>query len=311
MASFTGMTSHSVLRKKYYEIFPRLWTNGRDIVERSLHRNKASIINDHILCCPYGQSKANIRIDPLRDAAGKVIGARISFFAHPAYQWEPPQDNSQHLVDIGKQATIFAHRIRNPLNAIKGAVVYLREKYHNDAVLREFTDIMHDEIEKLNNSISKFLGASLSELERREADINLLLKKIEVITSFQIDAHKINTRYQYGKVRAVKIDPAQFEQAVLNVINNAVEAMPEGGELRVRSAMTRRFGKKWVLLEVADSGRGIQRSKKSDVSTAGLQEGRGFGLFITRELLHAFQGDMEIKSAKDSGTTVKMYLPAL
>jgi two-component system nitrogen regulation sensor histidine kinase GlnL len=310
-ALLTGVTAPFALRKKYYEVFPRLWTNGKDIIEKSLTANKASIINGHTVCCQHGQSNSDIRIDPLRDVEGRVLGAKVSVYAHPTCPAATVHGDTQHFIKIGKQSTIFAHRIRNPLNAIKGAVVYLREKYHKDAILREFTDIMEDEIAKLDNCISKFLGSSLSDMELAEADINLILKKAEVITSFQANAHNVTMKYEYGKVPAVKIDPFQFEQAILNVINNALEAMPDGGELTVRSATTRRHGKKWIMLEIGDTGGGIYKPKKGVSSAAALQEGRGYGLFIVRELLQSFKGDMEISSKRNSGTTVKMYLPAM
>jgi len=311
IAHFTGKTSPLALNKKYYEVFPRIWMNGKDVVEKSLRDNKASILNGHTFCCAYGQSKSDVRIDPLRDVRGKVIGAKVSVHTYPTCPGVVALDDAQHFISIGKQATIFAHRIRNPLNAIKGAVVYLREKYQRDIILREFTDIMKDEIAKLDNSISKFLGASLSDIELAESDMNLILKKIEIISSLQANVRKIKSSYAYGKVPPVKIDSFQFEQAILNVINNALEAMPEGGELKVRSKTTNRLGKKWAMLEISDTGGGIYKNKKSDSSTASAHEGRGFGLFITREVLQYFRGDMEINSKRGSGTTVKMYLPAM
>lgn len=311
IAHFTGKTSPLALNKKYFEVFPRIWMNGKDIVEKSLQNNKASILNGHTFCCPYGQSKSDIRIEPLSDVRGKVIGAKISVFTYPTCPGVIALDESQHFISIGKQATIFAHRIRNPLNAIKGAVVYLREKYQKDQVLREFTDIMKDEIAKLDSSISKFLGASLSDMEMVESDINPILKKIEIITSLQANACKITSSYEYGKVPPVKIDSFQFEQAILNVINNSLEAMPEGGELKVSSKTTKRLGKKWAMLEISDTGGGIYRNEKRKSSTPSADEGRGFGLFITREVIQYFRGDMEIKSKRGAGTTVKMYLPAM
>lgn len=311
-AHFTGKTSRLALNKKYYEVFPRIWMNGKDVVEKSLRDNKASILNGHTFCCPYGETKSDIRIDPLRDVTGNVIGVKVSVRTYPTCPGATAADDSRQFISVGKQAAIFAHRIRNPLNSIKGAVIYLREKYQKDQVLREFTDIMKDEIIKLDTSISKFLGASLSEMELAETDMNLILKKIEIITSFQANARKIKSIYKYGKVPPVKVDSFQFEQAILNVINNALEAMPEGGELKVISATTRRFGKQqWAMIEISDNGAGIHEENRSNFSTASVHEGRGFGLFITRELLQYFKGELEIKSKRGTGTTVKMYLPAM
>ena len=309
--SFTGQAARLALKKKYYEVFPRLWMNGQDVVQQSLRDNKASVLKGYTVNCFHGQSSLDARIDPLRDRSGNVVGARVTVFNQSACSGAKALEDSRHLISIGKQASIFAHRIRNPLNAIKGAVVYLREKYQKDQTLLEFTDIMEDEIEKLNDSISKFLGASLSDMEPKKTDLNLILKKMEIVTSLQANSNNIESSYEYGEMPPVKIDSFQFEQAILNVINNSLEAMQNGGNLRVRSGAARRLGKQWAVVEISDTGGGIDKHRRSDFPAGLLREGRGFGLFITREVLNAFGGEMEITSRKGSGTTVKMYLPVM
>lgn len=311
VAHYVGLDATEALKKKYYEVFPRLWVGGRDALEESLRTNKSSALADHFLTCPHARGTSDISVKPLRDVSGNAVGVRVSVTADMACPVLDAFETSRHFIDIGKQATIFAHRIRNPLNAIKGAVVYLREKYETDTLLREFTDIMTDEIAKLDASISKFLTATLTDMELAETDVNLILKKVEIITSLQANARNIKAAYSYGRVPPVKIDGFQFEQAILNVINNAMEAMPHGGALKVKSATARRLGKRWALLEVSDSGGGLVRRRKSASTVTSRREGRGFGLFVTREVLQAFKGEIEIKSKKGMGTTVRMFLPAL
>lgn len=308
---FTGEPSPSALKRKYYQVFPRLLMKGKDVVKQSLSDNKTFVLNGYAICCPYGQSQSDIKIDPIKNRSGNVVGAKISGCAHPACSAEILPENAQHLMNIGKQATIFAHRIRNPLNAIKGAVVYLREKYQKDETLREFTDIMNDEIEKLNNSISKFLSASLSHMELTDTDITSILKKVEIITSLQSNARKIKSSYKYGEVPPVKIDAFQFEQAILNIINNALEAMPSGGKLNVRSSVMDRFGKKWAMIEVSDSGMGIPEGAIHGFSIGSAYTGRGYGLFIAREVIQSFGGNLEIESKKGTGTIMKLFLPVI
>lgn len=311
VAHYVGLDATEALKKKYYEVFPRLWVNGKDALEESLRTNKSSALADHFLTCPHARSRSDISIKPLRDVLGNAVGVRVSVRADMSCPVLDAFEASRQFVEIGKQATIFAHRIRNPLNAIKGAVVYLREKYEADTLLREFTDIMTDEIAKLDASISKFLTATLTDMEMAETDVNLILKKVEIITSLQANARNIKTAYSYGKVPPVKIDGFQFEQAILNVINNAMEAMPHGGSLKVKSATARRMGRRWALLEVSDSGGGLIRRRKSAAAETSTREGRGFGLLVTREVLQAFKGEIEIKSKKGMGTTVRMFLPAV
>lgn len=311
VAHYVGLDASRVLKKKYYEVFPRLWVDGKDALEESLRTNKSSALADHFLSCPHARSTSDISIRPLRDTSGNAVGVKVSVHADMACPVLDAFETSRQFVEIGKQATIFAHRIRNPLNAIKGAVVYLRDKYETDTILREFTDIMTDEIAKLDASISKFLTATLTDMELAETDVNLILKKVEIITSLQANARNIKTAYSYGRVPSVKIDGFQFEQAILNVVNNAMEAMPHGGSLTVKSAMARRMGKKWAVLEISDSGGGLLKKRRRAVAEPSTHEGRGFGLFVTREVLQAFKGDIEIKSKRGIGTTVRLFLPAV
>ncbi len=84
---FTGKTSSSALRKKYYEVFPRLRMNGQDVVQKSLRHNKTSMLNGYTFNCLYGQSTSDIRIDPLRDIAGNVVGAKVAVYEPSGMPW--------------------------------------------------------------------------------------------------------------------------------------------------------------------------------------------------------------------------------
>jgi two-component system nitrogen regulation sensor histidine kinase GlnL len=218
---------------------------------------------------------------------------------------------SQKLIDIGKIASTLAHGVRNPLNAIKGAVVYLSEKYSHEAPLVEFTKIMEDEISRLENFISKFLSSSVSDTEVRETDINSLLKKIEVFISLQIYTRNIQSLFEFGNIPPVIINSFHLEQAILNVINNAIDAMGSGGQLRIGTSAEERDGKVYVVVSVSDTGQGMAAPKRiGELSSDQEGNGRGFGLFITYEILKHFHGHLEIDSKINCGTTIKLFIPS-
>ncbi|GBE36850.1 sensor protein ZraS [bacterium BMS3Bbin07] len=302
----TGMPSSAVLGMKYYEVLPRILADDRDALSVALADKTPMNLKGYSFNCLHDRVKADVRIDPVRVSSGKVDELRIEIRPYSACSMARKLQNSQRLIDIGKIASTLAHGVRNPLNAIKGSVVYLREKYSNEQTLIEFTRIMEEEITRLDNFISKFLSTSISVAGLSESDVNALLKKIEIYTSLQTHANDISADYEYGDIPLVAIDSFQLEQAVLNVINNAIEAMGAGGHLSVKTMTQKVSDNDFVLIEISDTGPGMADNGLGDISPE--TRGRGFGLFITREILQYYGGFLEIKSKKGAGTTVRLYL---
>ncbi|NOZ25512.1 MAG: GHKL domain-containing protein [Nitrospirae bacterium] len=300
------MPSSAVIGTEYYKILPRILDDDRDALSVVLREKRPLNIREYSFNCLHDRVKADITIEPSRIDNGSVEELRVEIVPYSSCLMARKLQNSQRLIDIGKIASTLAHGVRNPLNAIKGSVVYLREKYSNEQTLVEFTRIMEEEITRLDNFISKFLSTSVSVAGLSESDVNVLLKKVEVYTSLQIHAKDITAAYEYGNVPLAAIDSFQLEQAVLNVINNAIEAMGSGGHLAVRTATRMVSGNEYVLIEVSDTGPGMADNGVSDMSRE--DKGRGFGLFITREILQYYGGFLEIKSKKGAGTTVGLYL---
>jgi two-component system nitrogen regulation sensor histidine kinase GlnL len=309
---FTGKTSSSVLGKKYFEVFPRILADGTDAVSAVLEKKKALTLKGYSFHCLFGQTRADIRIKPAVAADGEKY-AEVRIAAGSACSVVENLRRSQQLINIGKTASALAHGVRNPLNAIKGAVVYLSERYAQEAPLIEFMTIMEEEIARLDSFISKFLSTSLSDAERTLTDINALLRRLEIFTSLQAKSYEVTTHFEYGKIRPVVINAFQIEQAILNVVNNALEAMRHsGGRLTVRAYQERNSGGDFLVIEVSDTGPGIDESRIDALAVPSEpeKEGRGFGLFIAREILQYYGGYLDIKSRRGKGTTMRLFLPA-
>ena len=310
--SFTGKTSSSVLGKKYFDVFPRILVNDADAISSVLAKKKALTLKGYSFNCLFGQTRVDIRIKPAVNADGAKY-AEVRIAAGSACSVVENLRKSQQLINIGKTASTLAHGVRNPLNAIKGAVVYLSEKYAQEAPLIEFMTIMEEEIARLDSFISKFLSTSLSDAERTLTDINALLRRLEIFTSLQSQAYDVTTVFEYGKIRPIMINAFQIEQAILNVVNNALEAMRHsGGQLTVRACQERDSGGDFLVIEISDTGPGIDESRIDSLAmpSESEKEGRGFGLFIAREILQYYGGYLDIKSRKGTGTTIRLFLPA-
>ncbi len=306
---YTGKSSSHVLGKKYFEVLPRIFVGEKDAISISLKKKKELILKSYAFFCLNGRTMADIRINPLKSANGRVKKIEVTVSPDSTCSMAKKLHDSQKLIDIGKMASSLAHGVRNPLNAIKGAVVYLRERYAHEMALIEFTKIMEDEIARLDNFISRFLSTSISNAGLSLTDINSLLKNIEVFTSLQTRANNIRSVFEYGEIPLIMINSFQLEHAILNVINNAIESMHSGGELKVKTGLENYHDADSVIIEISDTGPGIAKSKVNSLSIPLEEKGKGFGLFITREVVKSCGGHIEIKSRKGKGTILKLYLP--
>jgi two-component system nitrogen regulation sensor histidine kinase GlnL len=310
VAEFTGQSSTHIIGKKYYEIFPRIFTDNKDALSVAIKNVKPLSLKGYSFNCLYGRIKADIRIKPIKSRNHKVDSVKVIIAPHSTCAVAKKLHQSQRLIDIGKIASTLAHGVRNPLNAIKGAVVYLREKYNYEEPLIEFMRIMEEEISRLENFISRFLSSSVSETEVRETDINSLLKKIEIFTSLQIYTRNVQSLYELGSIPPITINSFHLEQAILNVINNAIDAMIDGGQLKIRTFTEERSGRIFVVIAISDTGPGMSDRRIDDLSSENRENGRGFGLFITYEILKHYGGHLEIDSKKNMGTTIKLFIPS-
>lgn len=309
IAEFTGYSSSHVIGNKYYERFPRIFKGDKDALAEAIKKDKAITLKGYSFHCLYGGVKADIKIKPVKSRDRKTDSVKVVICPYSTCTVAKKLHQSQRLIDIGIIASSLAHGVRNPLNAIKGAVVYLREKYDKEEPLIEFTRIMEEEISSLEDFISKFLSSSVSDTEVRETDINSLLKKIEVLTSLQIYTRNIQSLYEFGSVPPITVNAFHLEQAILNVINNAIEAMADGGQLLIRTYTEERSGRIFVVIGISDSGPGISDRKIDGFTSDDSENGRGFGLFITYEILKHYGGHVEIDSKKNIGTTIKLFIP--
>lgn len=300
--------SIDLLDKKYYEVFPKVKIRDKDALFSALKDNKAFTLKGYCLKFCNTQMIADIKIKPVELDKKGTKGARIYINPRSRCPLASQFYSSQRLIDIGKIASFLAHGVRNPLNAIKGSVVYLREKYAGEETLVEFTKIMEEEISRLDNFISKFLSTSISDTGTI-IDLNAVLKKIEMFTFLQARANRIQALYICGDIGPVVINSFQVEQAILNIINNSMEAMRGGGKLTVRSFSEDRPERRWSVIEITDTGPGISDGRVAELATGSEKKGKGFGLFITREILKYYGGHLEIKSFKDLGTKVRLYFP--
>jgi len=229
----------------------------------------------------------------------------------------------QRLAFLGEVAAGLAHEIKNPLVSIKTFAELLPEKYDNHEFRYSFSRIVSQEIERINRLLAELLNFSKnSPLSCETVDMTSLMDEILLLLSPQIDAHKIRVFRHYDPVvPAVWADRNQLKQAVFNICLNSIQAMPEGGELRVSvlsvpaaddesAGAVAPGGKVKILIE--DTGVGIsahQKDKVFDPFFTTKADGVGIGLSISHKIIGDHGGTIQIRSGDGEGAAFEICLP--
>ncbi len=215
---------------------------------------------------------------------------------------------SERLTAIGELAGMIGHDLRNPLTGIKNAAYFLRRKERQglSAQSKEMLEIIDRCVGHSNKIINDLLDYSREmRLERKEASIDDLLG--QALAMVQIPK-KVSVVKQVAYSLKMKVDSDKLERVFINLVKNAVDAMPDGGSISI-------IGKEEdnnLELSFADTGMGIPDEALpklfSPLSTTKAQ-GMGFGLAICKRIVEAHGGTICFKTSKGKGTTFTVTLP--
>ena len=226
------------------------------------------------------------------------------------FQTEEQLRRADRLSALGELSAGMAHEIRNPLGSIKGAAEILKDDYGPDDPKFEFLQILLKEADRLNGILQEFLSfARPKPPELQETDINAVIES--VLTLMAQPLRKAGITLQKTLDPAIgprNLDAGLLQQALLNLVLNAVQAMPRGGTLTVASAL--RGGT--LEIEVADTGSGIppeNRKKLFSPFFTTKQDGTGLGLAITYRIIENHRGTIEMNSEPGRGARFTVRIP--
>jgi two-component system nitrogen regulation sensor histidine kinase GlnL len=310
METFTHKPSSQMIGQDVGRLHPVLAEKVAGVLKSGRRRRIKNFRND---CLRGKVFSSEISLIPLKNDRGEVIGVHVSLEGlKGSCPIEQKLMESERMVEIGKIASSLAHGVRNPLNAIKGAVVYLREKYIREPTLLEFCSLITEEIEKLDTFISDFLSASNRGICPASVNINGIIESILVMIKPRAEIQNIRVRRRLAVLPLISADAFQIEQALFNVINNAMEAMSHGGVMSVRTSMRRDSDRDFVLVEIGDTGGGIPEGKMDKIGRLSNDRDRmdrGFGIFLAREVIKSHNGKLHWESVPERGTTFRIFLP--
>jgi two-component system, NtrC family, sensor histidine kinase HydH len=215
---------------------------------------------------------------------------------------------SERLAALGQLSAGLAHEIRNPLGVIKGSAEMLSQKLgESDPLTTELAGYISSETNRLSGLVTRFLDfARPLQAELTPQDITAVLDRAlnNVATLWQGAAVQVEKEYQ-PTLPLVALDESLCEQAFVNLIKNAYDAMSaQGGRLRVRAAKSQTGGRKGVEVRIEDTGPGIPPELREQIFNPFVttkKDGVGLGLSIVSKIVDGHHGSIRIEDASERG----------
>lgn len=223
------------------------------------------------------------------------------------------------LVSLGKLASGIAHELRNPLAGIKTTAQALGEEMSGEDSRREYLHRITKEIDRLNDLLKTFFSfAKPQNLNLVHCHIKEIINEIIPFLIKEIADKGIRFIETYHpKLSKIKVDKTQMHQVFLNLFLNAIQAMPNGGELKIEaspmaSTSPEGFKQNFIKVVISDTGRGIPPHivhKIFDPFFTTKPKGIGLGLSITYQIIKKHGGTIKVESQWERGTSFVINLP--
>jgi len=268
-------------------------------------------VHESITETPAGNEIRNYRVvsSPLKDKDGKIIAAiEIVEDITELRRMQQQLLKSERLAAIGELAASVGHDLRNPLTGIRGAAYYLKMKWGSklDKKSREMLDLVESDVEYSNKIVNDLLDFSKQiQLQRDIFDIKSIVS--EVLSETEAP-RKVKIVDLTRKTHKAFLDADQMKRVFRNLIKNAIEAMPNGGTLTIKSEKAKDF----IKILVQDTGEGIPKQNLGKMFMplfTTKAKGVGMGLPICKRLVEAHGGTITVESEKGKGTCFTIIVP--
>jgi len=340
MEQMYGLPAGETVGRVFLEIFPALYQEGAAQALLDLLAGRAGAFHfqefEH-QTLRRGRVIQNFAGYPLRGPEGELLGAVMvvqDVTAKVALERQIQQ--SEKLAVIGQLAAGIAHQIGTPLNVISGSAEYLMMEMKGDTDKARELQVIIAQADRITSLIRQLLNfARPARLELGVVDVNELLRLVLRLIEPQISKEHIRITADLAEdLPPIAGDANQLEQAFLNIIVNAWQAMPDGGTLTIKTrgkgpgvsslgcsgslhpAYTVSLDAYFVEVSIADTGCGIPPENLSYIfspffSTKELGKGTGLGLAVSQRIIQDHQGTIEVESQLGQGTVFIIKLPAM
>jgi len=224
---------------------------------------------------------------------------------------------SAKLAAVGEMAAAVAHELNNPLTTVTGFAELILESMEEGSPEYEDMSLVLSEAQRSRTVVRRLLDFSRqSELLRVDTDLNELISTVLQLVHHLAQTENVQVRMElWGDIPPIRVDRSQIQQVILNLVHNAIQAMPEGGELIVASLMEEHDGQPWLGIRVKDNGIGIDEADLPQIfepffTTKPSGQGTGLGLSVSYSIVSEHGGYIDVSSTKGAGSVFTIWLPA-
>jgi two-component system NtrC family sensor kinase len=316
LANMFGMEPEDMIGRPCCQVF-----YGKALPQQPWCRCRQVLNTRKVTSIETDQLKApgiyDIRLDPLVDSTGEMIGVIHSFRnITETRQLRDLMAQNEKLIAMGRLAASVAHEVNNPLFSIGNCLTLLEDATPSDDPNRTFIRLAKSELSRMGQTVERMLDFARPAREPREpVDINHLLTNALLLTEKHMDYSKVTSVNDLAPdLPLLFASGNQLTQVFINLILNAIEAMPEGGELHVGSRLIEEDDRRSIELEFTDTGIGIPQEHMERIfepffSTKQEVKGVGLGLAISYGIVKSHGGTITISSQVGKGTTFVIRLP--
>jgi len=220
------------------------------------------------------------------------------------------------LAAVGEMAAGIAHELNNPLTSVTGFAELALDDIPEDSETRKDLEIVMREAVRARDVVRRLLDfARQSESERARASLNEVVDDVVALSRHLIRTSGVTLKLDLEKnLPWVLVDVNQMKQVLLNLIHNALQAMPAGGEMIIVTESAYRDGRDWIIVSVCDTGVGIPKLDQARIfepfyTTKGNQGGTGLGLSVTYGIITDHGGQIDVESQPGTGSKFTVWLP--
>jgi len=249
------------------------------------------------------------------DNTGKKVGSIVSFRdISELKRMRSEIIRMDRLASLGVLASGIAHEIKNPLAGIKTMAQACEDEFDEEDPRKEYLSRIIRQVNRLDGLLKTFFAfARPKPPDRKPHDLSEILREVMNLVEKKLKVNNIRYVEELEKnLPAVMVDSQQMQQVFLNLILNAIDAMPEGGELKIFANIKKSDGRKFVSIDVIDTGIGIDDKDKDtifDPFFTTKSTGLGLGLSIVYRIIQEHRGDISVDSEPGAGTCFKIKLP--
>ena len=219
---------------------------------------------------------------------------------------------SEHLIALGRLATGVAHELRNPIGIIKTLAELMKQEYSQVCGIEELAKAIDEQVDRGNMEIQELLDFGRpARVSIKDCSVNDLIKGVLSFSAAMLRKQKISVVLQLDdQLSKILADTEKLKKVFVNIIINAAEAMPSGGELKITTTETENM----VNIIFADTGEGISPKEKLrifDPFYTTKKTGTGLGLSICYQSIILHGGTIDVKSNLDKGSAFSITLPVI